>query len=879
MGTSTVSAAAPAPSPEGVTGWDDLAARLAALRSWAGGPSYAEIARRIRERRAERGVPPSEQMPGRSTIYDCFRPGRARVDVELFSDIVAVLASPAAVHRWRQALAAVEGRSAAAAVVRVDTLAAPQAALFVGRAPLVDDLLAEGRGSVSIVVGMPGVGKTELVLQVAALIAERQRPDVAIQVDLRGYDESAPPADPHAALGGILRMLGVGAAEIQHLGLQQRIVATQRAMVGRGVLVILDNARHADQVAPLLAALAGARVLVTSRRDLHELTGPSCRQINLGVLTLEDSLDFLTRACPETAVTEQVEAARHLVDLCGHLPLMLSLTVARIAETPAWTLADQVDRLKALPKADSIRPALTASYHALSAPAAHVFRAMSLHPGIGLTAAAVAAVADLPPDTVDALLDRLLSEHLIALDDRGHYRMHDLIWSYASRLTLELDPRTARDEALARLVEHYINTAHAAVNLIGLGEDDARPDSPTFLTDQDDAKAWLRLELTNTLTVAIVAGRDGRLDDLCRIAEAIAPWLEADGHLAEALTIHQAAAWSTDVTHRWWAARHLSRVYDLAGQFEQALTWAKEAVTCSERLSGQTHADSLNRLGDVYVRAGQIPIARRILKRSLDRAARLGDPKLEAQALAKYASVLQLQSDFATALELFERARELSRSVGDVANMRTVSCNLSDQFFLLGRYDDCERELRVCIEIDEKLGYRHHLPRYYAALGEVAAVRGEDELALAYVDQAIELARELRARMHEGEAMSCRGNILRRQHHYHEAVGWYRQALSIASEIESNFIMADTSNGLGEALLGLDRAGEAKEHFTLAFTVAQRMDEPYEQARARVGLGDCAAAAGDRTTALSLWQQAREHFDAIGSPEVAPIDERIANLV
>lgn len=179
MGTSTVSAAAPAPSPEGVTGWDDLAARLAALRSWAGGPSYAEIARRIRERRAERGVPPSEQMPGRSTIYDCFRPGRARVDVELFSDIVAVLASPAAVHRWRQALAAVEGRSAAAAVVRVDTLAAPQAALFVGRAPLVDDLLAEGRGSVSIVVGMPGVGKTELVLQVAALIAERQRPGVA----------------------------------------------------------------------------------------------------------------------------------------------------------------------------------------------------------------------------------------------------------------------------------------------------------------------------------------------------------------------------------------------------------------------------------------------------------------------------------------------------------------------------------------------------------------------------------------------------------------------------------------------------------------------------------------------------------------------------
>lgn len=71
--------------------WDPLALELQALRASAGDPSFAEIARRISERRLGRGATPHAARVARTTVYDAFRTGRARVNLGLVRDITAVL--------------------------------------------------------------------------------------------------------------------------------------------------------------------------------------------------------------------------------------------------------------------------------------------------------------------------------------------------------------------------------------------------------------------------------------------------------------------------------------------------------------------------------------------------------------------------------------------------------------------------------------------------------------------------------------------------------------------------------------------------------------------------------------------------------------------
>lgn len=81
--------------------WDPLALELQTLRTRAGDPSFAEIARRVSEQRLARGASEHAARVARTTVYDAFRTGRARVNLELVRDIGTALGgSDADVDAW-----------------------------------------------------------------------------------------------------------------------------------------------------------------------------------------------------------------------------------------------------------------------------------------------------------------------------------------------------------------------------------------------------------------------------------------------------------------------------------------------------------------------------------------------------------------------------------------------------------------------------------------------------------------------------------------------------------------------------------------------------------------------------------------------------------
>lgn len=67
------------------------------MRPWtrtgwtAGEPSYAEIARRIAEQRELAGLPSHAARVARTTVYDVFRTGRTRLNVDLVREVVRAL--------------------------------------------------------------------------------------------------------------------------------------------------------------------------------------------------------------------------------------------------------------------------------------------------------------------------------------------------------------------------------------------------------------------------------------------------------------------------------------------------------------------------------------------------------------------------------------------------------------------------------------------------------------------------------------------------------------------------------------------------------------------------------------------------------------------
>lgn len=96
-------AAASAPSGAHTTPgpWDPLIGELQDLRTSIGHPSYGLIAEMITERRLAAGAPAAAARVARSTVYDAFRLGRARVNLALIREIAAAMgASREATEAW-----------------------------------------------------------------------------------------------------------------------------------------------------------------------------------------------------------------------------------------------------------------------------------------------------------------------------------------------------------------------------------------------------------------------------------------------------------------------------------------------------------------------------------------------------------------------------------------------------------------------------------------------------------------------------------------------------------------------------------------------------------------------------------------------------------
>src|SRR6266508_1964039 len=438
------------PDPGQARTLDELIERLRSLKIWAGDPSYEVIKNQINAAWTDAGRPAGE-LTKKTTVVDCFRTGRRRVNVDLVIAVVRALHPDAGyVAQWHQALRVVLTETRAAAQVRAQDTLPEDLAEFTGRSSEIDrlrQLPTHGAGSGAAVViaaieGMAGVGKTRLAVHAGHLLAGEQPFDQTLFVNLRGFhpDPAQPPADPAAVLDSFLRLLGVPGHQIPH-DLSARTGLYRQRLAGMRALVVLDNAADEQQVEPLLPGSPGGLTLITSRRSLAGLR--MATHLPVDVFTPDEAHDFLTRAVPGIPAGDDPTAAARVAQRCGYLPLALGPVAAHMRAKPRWTLTDHADRLDERHHDrrldDGVELALSLSYQHLPPDRRRLFRLLALHPGNDIDLYAAAALAQLDLDTAHEHLRQLTADHLLQQATAGRFAFHDLVRAYAAGRTVDED--------------------------------------------------------------------------------------------------------------------------------------------------------------------------------------------------------------------------------------------------------------------------------------------------------------------------------------------------------------------------------------------------------------------------------------------------------
>jgi tetratricopeptide (TPR) repeat protein len=854
--------------------------------------SYRAVHRELVRDRAARRVP---ERPVLNTVYRCFQPGRARLDIELVVDIARLLlavggvpeeAADEVAEQWRQTCWLIAGMASAATIVSVADTWPADLPSFTGRHDELRRILQIEDTRGWVIAGMPGVGKTRLAIRAGHLLTAAGRfTDVRLAVDLRGYDPDKPPADPNAVLEGFLRRLGVGSDQIQHLGLAERTAKYRQLLHGRNALVLLDNAASAEQVRPLLPAEQGSLVLISSRRQLPDL--PSTRSLVLDVLTSDEAVGLLRDATG--AVDAESGIAAKIAELLGHLPLALAVVAGRIRADPEWTLADHLERLQhhghSLRLDSGVEVAISLSYRDLPADQQRAFRLLALHPGADITPHAAAALTGTDLDEACRLLEQLTAASLMQRPTPGRNRFHDLIRTYARSRAYDEDPAAARRAGLARLGEQYLHTAARTMDLLYPDEQDRRPRVPEPATPEVElpepaaARAWLDAERTNLLAVATHLVQDGAT--FMRFSAILHRHLAVTGRYADARLLHEqtvaAARRNGDVATEVGALVNLGELDVRTGQYEQVIDGMQRALDLGDgRAERDNVARALRYLGLASQFTGRYERAADYYQRALTLSRETGDRIGEASGLGNLGVIYQLAGRYELAAEHHRQAMVVFETVGAVENKARALDNLGVIERLTGHYEQAAEHHRQALVLFVDTGSIEGQATALDNLGVIERLTGHYEQAGEYHRRALALSRQIGDPDDEARALNNLGDLAHRTGRHDESVGHYEWSLSLYRDLGDPAGQAKAFNGIGEVALAIGDHARALAAHAEAHMHASKIGQQQEQARACAGLGDVHHHLGEADEAREQWQHALALYEELGVPEAGELRVRLA---
>jgi tetratricopeptide (TPR) repeat protein len=614
---------------------------------------------------------------------------------------------------------------------------------FVGRHADIrrlEALLEPGsRTAITGLVGMGGLGKTELAKVAAHRVARRFR-DGVLWADC-GQQELTTIADLWAAQYG---------RQLPGDDPPAKTAAWRSLIAEREALLIFDNVQPGQEIEPLFPPRGNSAVLLTTRHQQHPVLHGAGR-LDLEQFTLAEATALAEEVLGPDEARDQAAAARHLFELTGYLPLAVAVAL-HLADDCGWPLdvlngeLEAAGALAVLGDEKNLRQSLNATFDTawdnLPADLQDTFRTLALfNDGPSFSTGALADALALEEMEAGARLHRLAGRSLLATAGEGRWALHPLLRQFAGT-------RPAVDEAArARVAHHYLRVAAAADGLYLRGGEgvlrglalfdlewphvragqawaaahaEADDEAARLCSDYPDAGiycldlrlharkriAWLEAGVRAARRLGDKPAEGNHLGNLGNAHAALGDARRAIDYYQQALAIaREISAASTPGSPEWTAARgsegiqlgNLGNRYAELGDVQQAMDYYEQALTIFREISAASTKGSpewtaarrgegrnLSNLGNAYLTLGNARRAIDYYDQALAIAHEIGDRRGEGNRLGNLGSAYLALEDARRAIGYYEQALTIARETGDRRNEGIQLGNLGNAYAALG---------------------------------------------------------------------------------------------------------------------------------------------------------------------------------------------------
>ena len=773
---------------------------------------------------------------------------------------------------------------------------------FVGREGEIERLeerLEPGsRAAITGVVGMGGIGKTEL----AKIVAERVRGrygDGVLWADCQ-EQEVATIADLWAAQYGVLQLPGDDFTSK---------AASWRSLVNdRETLLIFDNVQPGQEIEPLFPSTGQSSVLITTR-EAHHPALRGIEPVRVDQFSPTEAMALAELVLGAGVARGQAEAAQHFFELVAYLPLAVSIGLYTATEL-GWTLIELVRRLeqagaiKALDgqaRRRSVGATFETAWANLDEELQKAFGTLAVfNQGPSFDTIAMAAVLDVDKVVARGFLNRLAGRSLLTAVGERRWSLHRLLREFVEgKLAVE-------DLAWGRMAVFFVNIArlaeksylkggqnmvdglrifdlerlhiksgqawaaeHADEALMPLELCDAYATVAQNCVDMrlspEEKIQWLRAAIKATRKLGDRQGEGLHLANLGISLADLGQIREGIESLEQALAISRQlgdrpneGTWLSGLGHMYC---RLGDPYKAVSCHEQGLMISKEV---NDRRGECGHLDGL---GMAYSVIGEKARAAGYFQQALEIALEMDDMRMAGTLLGNVGTMMTSIGECEKAVECYKQALKIAQTLGDQRSERVVLHNLGDLSASIGNVEKAADYYRQALIVAREAGDQRLETACLISLGRICSDVGNINEAIDYYGKALDVSRQLGDRSMESRCMGHLGSAYGRLQEVGKAIEFFSEASAISHASGDSREEEIILTSLGATYLFADQPKHAMEFYTRALSVAREIPEQTHEAHLLTSLGLTHMALGRPDMGKKFCLEALELAQEIGAQE------------